>query len=480
MKHQYLEQYKSIFFEASIGSHHAEKTFELYRKLLQTRLKTHVYTSGTISDIVLKDGKKVGGVIYYIGADGEKRIRVNTELTSNSVKLHSIDFWHSLKYNPDLTLYCDGLSVIQLLDLIVDTVNFGEPMQTQIFTEGSKQYYFKSIGDWMVATNTTLDSLKTKKIKDIWPEFEKWDSQYGKTGLTEKVFKGYLGLLLRGKGIINSNAVEVSIVEADSDKRVLTPEEKETQDELIKYLVNEKDLKQSIALLKELIQGIGVLTKGIILTGTPGIGKTYTTIDVLENMMGKQLDFDYVLKEGAVTPIILFKTLHDNRDKVCIFDECDAMLKNPDCINMLKHALQTQGKRRVSYNKENIAGKKDEEGEAIWDNPFEFEGSIILITNLKAADMSLVDPVMDRINLVNFNISQEDLLIYISEMLTNIYQDVNLQIKQQAFDFFKKLGPHYKSARTKGISIRAYTKTLDLILAGLPEASWKKLAINTL
>jgi len=472
--------YKSFFKEASIGKTNMIKAFELYRKLLQKRLKKSVYTSGVPSDFVFSIGEKVLGVMYYIGS-GKNRIRMNIVPNASSIQLVSIDFWNKMTYNPQLTMLCSGLNVIQILDLIVETIIEKEMGKTQIFTEKrSSGESFELLSRWVGDIGKDLDYLKSSKVTRLYSDFEKWDKRFGKSGMSQQMFRINLGKFLTGKGIKNKNTAEVSIIKANPEKRIETSEEKHLQQELEKYKISEEDLKGSIKLLKTLVQGLGVVTSGIIVTGTPGVGKTYTTLDVLENYLGKKLDSDYVSVTGTISPIELFKTLHDNRDKTIILDDCDAVFKNQDSVNMLKGALQTQGLRRVSYSKASITGKKDDEGMALFENPFEFSGQIIAITNLKTSELALISPVEDRMNQVHFNISQADLISYVEEMLSHIYPHVSMEIKKYIFDFFKKFGPYYKSAQKKGISIRSYTKTLDLAISGMPEEAWKTLALNTL
>lgn len=475
----YKENNRKRFYEASIGKHNQTKALELYRKLFQKRLKKVVSCSGNISDMILKDGKPLAGIFYYIG--NKQKIRLNILPTSSSIQLYSIDFWIKPAYNPQFTLSCKSLNVIQILDLIVDTIQNPTIQKTQVFTEGlSASKKMQVIIDWLSAINKEVDYLKNNKIAGLYRDFQKWDVRFGKSGISDQTFRMAVASVLTGKGIKHKDTVIVSVDKAEKEKPILTSEEKEIQKELEQYRIKEEDLKGSIQLLKHLVEGLGVITNGIIVTGTPGVGKTYTTVDVLENVMGKKLDFDYITVTGTISPIEMFKTMHDNRDAVIIFDDCDEIFKNQDSVNMLKGALQTQGLRRVSYIKASITGKKDEEGTTLFENPFEFNGQIVMITNFKTSELSRIAPIEDRVNQVHFNISQKDLIDYVEEMLQHIYKDVSMDIKKYVFNYFKKFGPYYKSAQKKGISIRSYTKTLDLVVSGKPEEVWKSLAINTL
>jgi hypothetical protein len=57
-----------------------------------------------------------------------------------------------------------------------------------------------------------------------------------------------------------------------------------------------------------------------------------------------------------------------------VFDDCDAILKDPIALNLLKGALDSYGKRIISWN----ADFKDED----LPKSFNFEGRVIFISNM--------------------------------------------------------------------------------------------------
>jgi hypothetical protein len=59
---------------------------------------------------------------------------------------------------------------------------------------------------------------------------------------------------------------------------------------------------------------------------------------------------------------------------VIVFDDCDAVLKDPVALNLLKGALDSYGKRIISWN----ADMKDDD----LPRSFNFEGRVIFISNL--------------------------------------------------------------------------------------------------
>jgi hypothetical protein len=57
-----------------------------------------------------------------------------------------------------------------------------------------------------------------------------------------------------------------------------------------------------------------------------------------------------------------------------VFDDCDSVLKDPVALNLLKSALDSYGKRIISWN----ADMKDED----LPRSFNFEGRVIFISNM--------------------------------------------------------------------------------------------------
>ncbi len=121
--------------------------------------------------------------------------------------------------------------------------------------------------------------------------------------------------------------------------------------------------------------------RSLIVTGPPGVGKSY---GVHRNMEAATL-FDtiagrkhrYEIVKGTMSAIGLFALLYkySDRKNVLIFDDCD-IWEDQDAINILKGALDSGKTRRISYNKDSRLLR--EEGVP---NTFDFHGSIIFITN---------------------------------------------------------------------------------------------------
>jgi hypothetical protein len=125
-----------------------------------------------------------------------------------------------------------------------------------------------------------------------------------------------------------------------------------------------------------------------IITGEGGLGKTYTVTKTLETNGYKDIsdlaDFEvgmlinmrkcFTMVKGYSTPKGLYRTLYENNKSIIVFDDCDSVLKDPVALNILKSALDSYGKRIISWN----ADMRDDD----LPRSFNFDGRVIFISNL--------------------------------------------------------------------------------------------------
>jgi hypothetical protein len=139
------------------------------------------------------------------------------------------------------------------------------------------------------------------------------------------------------------------------------------------------------SILEEMAEAVSTgKVRAMIVSGPPGIGKSYGVEQALEkrnmfeDIAGSSRKFEVV--KGAMSAIGLYKKLyeHHERGHVVCFDDCDAILYDDLALNLLKAALDTGKKRTLCWNTESrtlIA-----EG---MPNKFDFNGGVIFITNIK-------------------------------------------------------------------------------------------------
>lgn len=125
-----------------------------------------------------------------------------------------------------------------------------------------------------------------------------------------------------------------------------------------------------------------------VITGEGGLGKTYTVTKTLEKNGYKDIsdlgEFQvgavlntrkcFTMVKGYSTAKGLYRTLFENNKSIIVFDDCDAVLKDPVALNLLKGALDSYGKRIISWN----ADMRDDD----LPRSFNFEGRVIFISNM--------------------------------------------------------------------------------------------------
>lgn len=160
-----------------------------------------------------------------------------------------------------------------------------------------------------------------------------------------------------------------------------TPEVESTETD--KQIVDR--LRERFEILNDMTQmSIDGVVRGMVVTGPPGVGKSFGVEQVLEKnnlfdkLAGNKLRFG--IEKGAASAIGLYKLLYNYADKGCVLvlDDCDTVLYDETSLNLLKAALDSSPKRTLSWNTDSSLLRR----EGIPDK-FEFKGSVIFITNLK-------------------------------------------------------------------------------------------------
>ena len=158
-----------------------------------------------------------------------------------------------------------------------------------------------------------------------------------------------------------------------------TDKNKETDGQAIERIANR------FAILDEMAEAVATSkVRAMIVSGPPGIGKSYGVEKALEkqnmftDIAGEKRKFEMV--KGAMSAIGLYKKLYEFKDKgcVCCFDDCDAILYDDLALNLLKAALDTTPRRSLHWNIES----RTLQNEGL-PNSFEFNGGVIFITNIK-------------------------------------------------------------------------------------------------
>jgi hypothetical protein len=152
---------------------------------------------------------------------------------------------------------------------------------------------------------------------------------------------------------------------------------------------NKYDINTRFGFVEKLVTMVATgVQPSAVITGEGGLGKTYTVTKTLaahgykdiselaEFQVGSVINTSkcFMMVKGYSTAKGLYRTLFENQKSVIVFDDCDAVLKDPVALNLLKGALDSYGKRIISWN----ADMKDDD----LPRSFEFTGRVIFISNM--------------------------------------------------------------------------------------------------
>jgi len=266
------------------------------------------------------------------------------------------------------------------------------------------------------------------------------------------------------------------------------------QDNTVKFeqpVVAESD-EEAMARIRERFEILHEMTKAavsgniraMIVSGPPGVGKSYGVeqeIDkacLFDQLAGKRLRAEVV--KGSATPIGLYQTLYKYSDPNCVvvFDDCDSILLDDVSLNLLKGALDSGKKRKISWLSESSTLRR----EGIPDS-FEFKGSVIFITNLKFDGMKSqklrdhLDALQSRCHYLDLTLNtMRDKLLRIKQIAADgeLFADYEFEkcVQDEIIDFMND-----NKDRLREVSLRMAIKIADL--RNMSVTNWKRLAETT-
>ncbi len=244
-------------------------------------------------------------------------------------------------------------------------------------------------------------------------------------------------------------------------------------------------IRKRFAILDQMTDAVanGVV-RGLIVSGPPGVGKSFGVERILDEyeamhkLAGGKNPRTEVVK-GSMTPIGLFQTLYNNSQdgNILVFDDCDSILFDEVCLNMLKAVLDSGKKRTISWKSESNALRR----EGIPDR-FDFKGGCIFITNVNFENVRSkkiqdhLEALMSRCHYIDLEMdSIEDRFLRINQIVKDgmlAEYDFGDDGEQEVVDFMIE-----KASRLREVSLRMVLKVSDL--KKMAPENWKDLAETT-
>jgi len=260
----------------------------------------------------------------------------------------------------------------------------------------------------------------------------------------------------------------------------------------IEFVKPQETEEQAMTRIRERFEILTEMTKAatagdiraMIVSGPPGVGKSFGVEAEVEKaclfdkLANKRLRAEVV--KGSATPIGLYQTLYKYSDSNCVlvFDDCDSILLDDVALNLLKGALDSGKKRKISWLSESSALRR----EGIPDS-FEFKGSVIFITNLKFDQMKSqklrdhLDALQSRCHYLDLTLdTMRDKILRIKQIANDgvLFADYEFEQYQQD-DIIEFMNTN--QARLREMSLRMALKIADLVKS-FP-AKWRLMAETT-
>lgn len=209
--------------------------------------------------------------------------------------------------------------------------------------------------------------------------------------------------------------------------------------------------------------------RAMIVSGPPGVGKSYGVEKIVEaaclfdKISGKRLRAEVV--KGSATALGLYQTLYKYSDKNCVlvFDDCDSILLDDVALNLLKGALDSGKKRKISWLSDSSVLRR----EGVPDS-FNFNGTVIFITNLKFDKMKSqklrdhLDALQSRCHYLDLTLdTMRDKILRIKQIANDgqLFEEYEFdeETQEEIIDFMT-----HNATRFREMSLRMAIKIADL------------------
>lgn len=219
--------------------------------------------------------------------------------------------------------------------------------------------------------------------------------------------------------------------------------------------------------------------RALIISGPPGLGKSFTVEKTLEKWDRKGVN--HTIVKGYVRATGLIRKLYQYREagQVVVFDDSDSVFFDDNSLNIIKAVCDTTEHREVSWLSE---GKLYDEDSAVSiPRTFTFNGSVIFLTNYDFDDMISrghklaphFQALMSRAHYVNLTLkSKRDYLVRIFQVVqSGMLDELSRAESEDVLDFIVS-----NSDKLRELSLRMAVKIANIRKSS---KNWRRIAMIT-
>lgn len=305
----------------------------------------------------------------------------------------------------------------------------------------------------------------------------KWEAIYRGRVLASSPARDYVEKVISGGFSKKAKAMGVTGVRVVGEAQVLANGEVVAATE-IATIEKEFGINERFSIVADYADMVASgSTASALVTGEGGLGKSYTVMqvvkarglrDISKAPVGTKFSpmTGFVVVKGFSTAKGLFRTLHDHKKQVIIFDDCDAVLRDPTSVNILKAALDSYDVRTVTWNSEGGFGDDD------LPKTFEFEGGVIFISNMSKDKVP--QAIRSRALCADVSMSRAEVVerMRVIASSKDFMPDIDRAIKDEALEF---VAEHAFHPLVKSLNLRSLLSVIKIRTAK-PD-TWRRTAL---
>lgn len=241
------------------------------------------------------------------------------------------------------------------------------------------------------------------------------------------------------------------------------------------------DINTRFKFVEQLVKMVasGVQASAVI-TGQGGLGKSHTVLQTLQaagfrdkgdldNLPDGTIipkgDKSYIQIKGFSTAKGLYRALFENNGSIIVFDDIDIILKDAVALNILKGALDSYGKRIISWN----ADMRDDD----LPRSFNFTGRVIFISNMSQG--SIDQAIRSRSMMIDLSMTVEQKLQRMEFLIKSpeFMSDFSMEHKNDALALIRRL-----AGSARDINLRTLIQVTKIRVAC--DSNWEAMAEYTI